>query len=228
MFRNRLIRPEDLIEHEVIRVGNGTYKIKPEIARFFQRFTVIVHRYINKLPEVFRFHLYMNTCHYHCGSILNFQTQVTQNQNRALITNSNFLVTFGLINAGMMSPLLLLLIIVCYFSILMVIFWFASRLIWLYTNKSGIKTIVWTDALVVLNHRGKGIGIQLLGFCEERILKFSPNVFICVSSFNTAAIKLYYKFGFKLVGELDNFVKAGFTELLLRKTVGARVGYSPQ
>ncbi len=28
-----------------------------------------------------------------------------------------------------------------------------------------------------------------------------------------------------LVGELDNFVKKGFTELLLRKTVGPRVGY---
>jgi len=75
------------------------------------------------------------------------------------------------------------------------------------------------------DYRGKGLGTILLKFCEERILKFSPNVFICVSSFNEAAIKLYYEFGFKLVGELNNFVKEGFTELLLRKTVGPRVGY---
>ena len=75
------------------------------------------------------------------------------------------------------------------------------------------------------DQRGKGIGTQLLEFCEERILKFSPNVFICVSSFNKDAERLYYKFGFKLVGELDNFIKEGFTELLLRKTVGPRVGY---
>ncbi|MGD0754034.1 MAG: N-acetyltransferase [Bacteroidales bacterium] len=74
-------------------------------------------------------------------------------------------------------------------------------------------------------YRGRGFGKKLLQFCEERILKFSPNVFICVSSFNKGAIKLYYEFGFKLVGELENFVKAGFTELLLRKTVGPRVGY---
>jgi ribosomal-protein-alanine N-acetyltransferase len=73
--------------------------------------------------------------------------------------------------------------------------------------------------------RGQGFGTMLLEFCERRILKFSPNVFICVSSFNSEAIRLYYEFGFKLVGELDNFVKEGFTELLLRKTVGARVGY---
>ena len=50
-------------------------------------------------------------------------------------------------------------------------------------------------------------------------------VFICVSSFNKGAIRLYNNFGFRLVGELENFVKEGFSELLLRKTVGPRVGY---
>ena len=74
-------------------------------------------------------------------------------------------------------------------------------------------------------YRGKGFGKKLLQFCEERILKFSPNIFICVSSFNKGAINLYYEYGFKLIGELENFVKEGFTELLLRKTVGPRVGY---
>jgi ribosomal-protein-alanine N-acetyltransferase len=78
------------------------------------------------------------------------------------------------------------------------------------------------------DYRGKGYGKKLLQFCEERILRISPNVFICVSSFNKGAIRLYYDFGFKLVGELDNFVKEGFSELLLRKTVGPRVGYSVQ
>jgi len=74
-------------------------------------------------------------------------------------------------------------------------------------------------------YRGRGFGTELLKFCEERILRFSPNVFICVSSFNKGAIKLYYELGFKLVGELENFVKEGYSELLLRKTVGPRVGY---
>ena len=74
-------------------------------------------------------------------------------------------------------------------------------------------------------YRGKGLGKKLLLFCEERIHTYSPNVFICVSSFNKGAIKFYYEFGFKLVGELNDFVKQGFTELLLRKTIGPRVGY---
>jgi len=74
--------------------------------------------------------------------------------------------------------------------------------------------------------RGNGYGSKLLRFCEERILKFSPNVFICVSSFNEGAKKLYLNYGFILVGVLENFVKQGFNELLLRKTVGPRVGYN--
>jgi [ribosomal protein S18]-alanine N-acetyltransferase len=86
-----------------------------------------------------------------------------------------------------------------------------------------IQTICISEA-----YRNKGFGSTLLQFCEERILKFSPNVFICVSSFNKRAAKLYYDFGFKLIGELDNFVKDGFSELLLRKTVGPRVGYRIQ
>ena len=73
--------------------------------------------------------------------------------------------------------------------------------------------------------RGKGLGRLLLHYSEERVLKFSPNLFICVSSFNKGAAKLYYDYGFKLVGEMENFVKQGFTELLLRKTVGPRIGY---
>jgi len=74
-------------------------------------------------------------------------------------------------------------------------------------------------------YRGSGYGTRLLQFCEDRILAYSPNIFICVSSFNHGAIQLYTKFGFELVGELKDFVKKGFTELLLRKTTGPVVGY---
>jgi ribosomal-protein-alanine N-acetyltransferase len=72
------------------------------------------------------------------------------------------------------------------------------------------------------------MGTRLLHFCEERIRKISPNIFICVSSFNKGAMKLYYEYGFKLVGELNDFVREGFTELLLRKTYGPIVGYPIQ
>ena len=88
------------------------------------------------------------------------------------------------------------------------------------TFKGYIQTICISRDL-----RGRGFGKKILQFCEQRILQISPNIFICVSSFNTGAIKLYYEFGFKLIGEFEHFVKEGFTELLLRKSVGAVLGY---
>jgi ribosomal-protein-alanine N-acetyltransferase len=90
------------------------------------------------------------------------------------------------------------------------------------TFKGYIQTLCVAEA-----YRGKGLGTKILQFCEERILQMSPNIFICVSSFNKGAIKLYDAFGFVLVGELPNFVKQGFTELLMRKTAGAMLGYKP-
>jgi [ribosomal protein S18]-alanine N-acetyltransferase len=86
--------------------------------------------------------------------------------------------------------------------------------------KGYIQTICVDESL-----RGGGIGKQILQFCEKRILAISPNIFICVSSFNKRAIKLYMETGFKLVGELTDFVKEGFTELLLRKSVGSILGH---
>lgn len=86
--------------------------------------------------------------------------------------------------------------------------------------KGYIQTI-----LIREEFRGKGLGRRLIDFCEKRILKFSPNIFICVSSFNQGALKLYKQLGFKQVGELDNFLKAGYSELLLRKSVGPILGY---
>ena len=90
------------------------------------------------------------------------------------------------------------------------------------TFKGYIQTIYINE-----DFRGKGLGKKLLTFCEERILKISPNVFICVSSFNTRALQLYAGFGFKIIGELSHFIKEGFTEILLWKTVGPKIGFSP-
>jgi ribosomal protein S18 acetylase RimI-like enzyme len=74
-------------------------------------------------------------------------------------------------------------------------------------------------------HRGKQLGTLLLSFAEKQVLKYSPNIFICVSAFNTNAIRLYTGYGFEQVGVLKNFVAAGYDELLLRKTAGPILGY---
>jgi ribosomal protein S18 acetylase RimI-like enzyme len=67
--------------------------------------------------------------------------------------------------------------------------------------------------------RDQGIGTQLLMHAEQRIFRDTPNVFLCVSSFNAGARRLYERLGYDLVGELSNYVVAGYSELLLRKTI---------
>ena len=68
--------------------------------------------------------------------------------------------------------------------------------------------------------RNRGIGTRLLHVAEERIFQESPNVFMCVTSFNTGAQRLYARLGYRQVGELSDFVLPGVSELLLRKTRG--------
>lgn len=68
--------------------------------------------------------------------------------------------------------------------------------------------------------RGEGLGTKLVEFAEERILGRFPNVFMCVSSFNHDARRLYERLGYRLVGELTDYIVAGYSEYLLRKTVG--------
>lgn len=68
--------------------------------------------------------------------------------------------------------------------------------------------------------RGRGLGSALMAFAERRIFRDEPNVFICVSSFNPRARRLYERLGFEVVGELRDYMVRGHAELLLRKTIG--------
>lgn len=72
---------------------------------------------------------------------------------------------------------------------------------------------------VLPNWRGRGVGTQLIAFAEARIFREAPNVFMCVSSFNPLAQKLYLRLGYEVVGALRDYVVAGHDEILLRKTI---------
>jgi ribosomal-protein-alanine N-acetyltransferase len=82
-----------------------------------------------------------------------------------------------------------------------------------------IQSIVVSPAL-----RSRGIGSLLLDFAEEKILARGPNVFLCVSSFNPRARRLYERRGYVLVGELPDYMVRGHSEILLRKTLGPIMG----
>lgn len=80
---------------------------------------------------------------------------------------------------------------------------------------------------VAAGARGSGVGTQLVAFAEERIFRESPNVFLCVSSFNPRARALYERLGYETVGELRDYLVRGASEILMRKTRGPWKEFRP-
>jgi [ribosomal protein S18]-alanine N-acetyltransferase len=74
---------------------------------------------------------------------------------------------------------------------------------------------------VAQDFRNRGIGAQLLSFAEQRIFRESPNVFLCVSSFNTDGQRFYQRMGYAQIGEIADYTISGASELLMRKTRGS-------
>ena len=69
--------------------------------------------------------------------------------------------------------------------------------------------------------RGLGIGSRLVAFAEERTFRETPNVFLCVSSFNDRARALYERLGYEPIGRLKDYLMRGHDEILMRKTIGS-------
>jgi ribosomal protein S18 acetylase RimI-like enzyme len=76
--------------------------------------------------------------------------------------------------------------------------------------------------------RSLGIGSQLVDYAEVRIGRVSPNVFLCVSSFNPGARRLYERLGYQLVGTFTNYLIEGYDELLYRKSLGPWSTFTPK
>ena len=79
--------------------------------------------------------------------------------------------------------------------------------------------------LVAIFVFGQFCSLLLMAFAEERIFRDSPNVFICVSTFNTGARDFYQHLGYQVVGPLKDYLVAGYDELLLRKTIAPLATY---
>ena len=75
--------------------------------------------------------------------------------------------------------------------------------------------------------RSSGVGSVLMRFAERRIFAEQPNVFLCVSSFNESAMRFYRREGYVQVGDFQDFIIAGASEILLRKSTGPKLGFVP-
>lgn len=69
--------------------------------------------------------------------------------------------------------------------------------------------------------RGQGIGSSMLEFAE-RLYPDARHIFLCVSSFNTGARRLYERRGYTLIGTLKDYVIEGADELLMMKRLEPR------
>jgi len=72
---------------------------------------------------------------------------------------------------------------------------------------------------VYAEFRGEGIGTMLLSFAEDIFRTEAKHFFICVSSFNKRARKLYERCGFQAVGEFRDFIIDGASEILMHKRI---------
>ena len=73
--------------------------------------------------------------------------------------------------------------------------------------------------LIFKEYQRMGYGHEFISQLEEYIFPRCPNVFICASSFNHGALKLYQELGYKIVGELTDYIIAGHSEILMRKSI---------
>ena len=80
---------------------------------------------------------------------------------------------------------------------------------------------------VAAPHRNRGIGSALMAHAEARIFRDSPNVFICATSFNAGARRLYERLGYRQIGTIADFAVEGVDEHLLRKTLGPQSTFRP-
>jgi ribosomal-protein-alanine N-acetyltransferase len=72
--------------------------------------------------------------------------------------------------------------------------------------------------------RHRQVGSRLMDFIEEKIFSVQPNVFLCVSSFNTTARRFYEKRGYEEIGILKNYLVRGYDEVFMRKSLGPVIG----
>lgn len=71
---------------------------------------------------------------------------------------------------------------------------------------------------VLPGHQGAGVGQALLGWFEAEARSGNArNLWICAADFNERAQSLYARFGFEVVVSLDDLIKPGIDEILMRK-----------
>jgi len=82
----------------------------------------------------------------------------------------------------------------------------------------GVAGSPYVATIAVAEHaRGQGVGTLMLAHAESLFAGRARYIFLCVSSFNVHARRLYERLGYSLVGEFKDYVIDGASELLMHK-----------
>jgi len=71
-------------------------------------------------------------------------------------------------------------------------------------------------------HQGLGLGREIMTWTEARARPQTKNFWVTVSSFNHRARRFYKELGFAEVACLQNLIKEGYDEFLLRKILSQK------
>lgn len=84
--------------------------------------------------------------------------------------------------------------------------------------RSGVAGSPYVKSIIVADpFRGRGIGAGLMEFAEDLFRHKARHIFLCVSSFNTRARAFYERLGFRAVGEFQDYIIEGASEILMHK-----------
>jgi len=101
-----------------------------------------------------------------------------------------------------------------------------GRIVGFALSTSGVLLGEYLKLLAVAaDRRSAGVGRRLMEELERRAFGCWPNVYLCVSDFNTGARGFYRRIGYEEVGTLRDLLLPGRSEILMRKTAGASRGY---
>ena len=91
--------------------------------------------------------------------------------------------------------------------------------------KQGVLRGYIATIFITPEYQCKGFGSRVIAFAEEELFREFPNVFLCVSSFNKKAEKLYRRLGYSRIGVLKDFFVSGYDEIIFRKRRGRISSY---
>jgi hypothetical protein len=74
--------------------------------------------------------------------------------------------------------------------------------------------------------RRAAISKSRLRYGSDEVRQDEPNVFLCVSSFNSGAQEFYERHNYECVGELRDFIIPGASEIVLRKTMAPKTVFA--